>query len=557
MSSKLGLSWVSRPPFVLPALGFASRMSDSNSPIHWSASEIARRIARKEISAVEVARAFMTRIGTVNPQLNAVVLPRFEAALAEASAADERQARGEELGPLHGVPITVKECFHVAGMPSTIGLDSAAQRKLIENDGIAISRLRRAGAIVLGKTNLPQLMIWHESDNPVYGRTNNPWNLERTSGGSTGGEAAIVAARGSPLGIGNDLGGSIRVPCHFCGIHGLRPTSLRMPRSGSARTLRGFETFITQTGPMARHVEDLWPAMRVLSDQSDGYVASDIAPGAIENPSGVRLEKLKIAAWTHDGVFEPSRAVVRAVREAAAGLREEGAEVIEFDAAEIEKLFSANEAFNLYCNLIGADGGADARRLSDGSTLDHRVKRLLWVAGLSRPTRALVVAGLKQTGQHWMSRIVENARARTVDAYWQLVERKNQLAARVISTLRERGITAVICPPHALPAMPHVKAFDLLGAASYSMLINLMGLPSGTVSTTRVAADEETGRQASRDTVINRALETDTGSAGLPVGVQVSGLPWREDVVLAVMSAIEQNACAKPDYPGRYVVPAG
>ena len=95
------------------------------------------------------------------------------------------------------------------------------------SDGISVARLRRAGAIVLGKTNLPQLMIWHESDNPVYGRTNNPWNLARTCGGSTGGEAAIVAARGSPLGIGNDLGGSIRVPCHFCGIHGIRPTSLR------------------------------------------------------------------------------------------------------------------------------------------------------------------------------------------------------------------------------------------------------------------------------------------------------------------------------------------
>jgi fatty acid amide hydrolase len=540
----------------LPALGFATRMPDSNSPIHWSASEIARRIARKEISSAEVTRAFIARIEAVNPQLNAVVLPRFEAALIEASAADERLARGEELGPLHGVPITVKECFHVAGMPSTIGLDSTAQRKPIEKDGIAIARLRRAGAIVLGKTNLPQLMIWHESDNPVYGRTNNPWSLERTCGGSTGGEAAIVAARGSPLGIGNDLGGSIRVPCHFCGIHGLRPTSLRMPRSGSARTLRGFETFITQTGPMARYVEDLWPAMRVLSDQSDGYVASDVAPGVIDNPSGVRVDKLKIAAWTHDGVFEPSRAVARAVREAAAALRDAGVEVVQWDAKEVERRFNANEAFNLYCNLIGADGGADARRLSHGSTLDPRVQRLLWVAGLSRPARAVVAAGLKQTGQHWMARIVENARARTVDAYWQLVERKNQLATRVISSLRDQGINAVICPPHALPAMPHVKAFDLLGAASYSMLINLLGLPSGTVSTTLVAAGEEAGRQPGRDSVLNRALEADTGSAGLPVGVQVSGLPWREDVVLAVMDVIEKNAAAKPDYPGRYVVPA-
>ncbi len=215
-------------------------MPDSSNPIHWSAGEIARRIARREISAVEVARAFVARIEAVNPRLNAVVVSLFEHALQEAAAADDRQSRGEPLGPLHGVPITVKECFYVAGTPSTIGLTSPQFRQLIDKDGLSVARMRRAGAIVLGKTNLPQLMIWHESDNPVYGRTNNPWDLSRTCGGSTGGEAAIIAARGSPLGIGNDLGGSIRVPCHFCGIHGIRPTSLRMARSGSARTLRGF-----------------------------------------------------------------------------------------------------------------------------------------------------------------------------------------------------------------------------------------------------------------------------------------------------------------------------
>jgi fatty acid amide hydrolase len=285
-------------------------MSDSTSPIHWSASEIVRRIARREISSREVTKAFIARTERVNPQLNAVVIPRFEAALAEAAAADERLARGEIVGALHGLPITLKECFHLGGTPSTIGLDSASYLQPIENDGISVSRLRRAGAIVLGKTNIPQLMIWHESDNPVYGRTNNPWDVSRTCGGSSGGEAAIVAARGSPLGIGNDLGGSIRVPCHFCGIHGIRPTSFRMPRSGAARTLRGFEAFMTQSGPMARHVEDLQLALQVLTDQSDGYVAGDVVPLPLGNPAAVQIEKLKIAAWTHDGVFPPSPAVV-------------------------------------------------------------------------------------------------------------------------------------------------------------------------------------------------------------------------------------------------------
>jgi fatty acid amide hydrolase len=526
-----------------------------SSPIHWSASEIARRIARRDISASEVTRAFIARIKEVNPRLNAVVVPRFEEAISEAAAADLQQADGKPLGPLHGVPITLKECFFLTGTPSTIGLNSLERRRPAEADGLLVQRLRRAGAIVLGKTNLPELMIWHESDNPVYGRTNNPWHLERTCGGSTGGEAAIVAARGSPLGIGNDLGGSIRVPCHFCGIHGIRPTSLRLPRGGATRTLRGFEAFVTQCGPLARHVEDLWLALRVLADNSDGYVSGDYVPAVLRDPAEVAIDKLTVAAWTDDGVFPPSLAVARAVREAASALRARGVEVVEFDSAHVEKIFSANEAFDLYCSLVGADGGADARRLARGSKLDRRVARLIWIAGLPRPMRAVVVTGLRRSGQQWMARVVHNARPRSADGYWQLVERKNQLAARVLAELRKQGIGALLCPPHALPATPHIKAFDLLAAASYSLLINLMGLPSGTVAMTRVASGEENSRPNSRDHVLRNAQRTDHGSVGLPIGVQVSALPWREDIVLAVMAALEAAVSGRPDYPGSCVVP--
>src|SRR5262245_27966182 len=206
-------------------------------------------------------------------------------------AADERQARGEPLGPLHGVPVTVKECFHLAGTKATIGITSPAYQEPAIADGVMVSRLRRAGAIVLGKTNLPQLMIWHECDNPVYGRTNNPWDLGRTPGGSTGGEAAIIAAQGSPLGLGNDLGGSIRVPCHFCGIHGLKPTSFRLTRRGSESTLKGFGAIVTQPGPMARSVDDLWLMLQILADNSDGEDAADVAPTQLADPAKVDVAR--------------------------------------------------------------------------------------------------------------------------------------------------------------------------------------------------------------------------------------------------------------------------
>src|SRR5688500_16026599 len=201
-----------------------------------SAVALSRRIASGELTASEVVERYLARIADVEPKIHSVAVPLYDQSRREAKAADIHRSKGERLPPLHGLPISVKECFYLAGTPSCIGLD-LLKDELMSEDGALVRRLRRAGGIILAKTNIPQLMIWHECDHPVYGRTNNPWDLDRTPGGSTGGEAALIAARGSTLGLGNDLGGSIRVPAHFTGIHGLMATSFRLPRTGSRRTL--------------------------------------------------------------------------------------------------------------------------------------------------------------------------------------------------------------------------------------------------------------------------------------------------------------------------------
>src|SRR5215813_9485749 len=197
-----------------------------------SATELAAVIARGEVSVVEAVEAHIARIEQVNPTLNAVVVKRYTEARAEARAADERRSWGGALAPLHGVPITIKESLDLTGTPSTYGLTARASA-LAEHDNFYVARMRAAGAIVLGKTNVSQLLLYVESDNPVYGRTNNPWNQARTSGGSSGGQAAILAAGGSPLGIGTDIGGSVRLPASFCGVTSLKPTAGRLPDDSS------------------------------------------------------------------------------------------------------------------------------------------------------------------------------------------------------------------------------------------------------------------------------------------------------------------------------------
>jgi len=196
-----------------------------------SASDIARAIRAKQASSREVVAACIARIERVNPGLNAVVATRFEAALDDADAADAATARGVSVGPLHGVPVTIKDSFDTADLVSTWG--TPGRRAFVPPvDATVVARLRAAGAILLGKTNTPEFTLGFETVNPVYGRTNNPYDRARTPGGSSGGAAAIVAAGGVPLEIGSDTGGSIRLPAHFCGIAGIRPTAARVSRAG-------------------------------------------------------------------------------------------------------------------------------------------------------------------------------------------------------------------------------------------------------------------------------------------------------------------------------------
>ena len=267
---------------------------------------------------------FVARLKAVNSKLNAVTADLSESARKAAEDVDKALARGEKLGPLAGVPVTIKECFDLAGTASTFGLPS--RRDEIESkDDPYVAAWRAAGAIPIAKTNVPQLMIYTETDNPLYGRTNNPWDLERSCGGSSGGEAAVIAAGASPLGLGNDIGGSLRIPAAFCGITSIRPTAGRTPDQCAHGLPTGQTGIVSQVGPMARHVEDLVLGLRVLDRARDPF----LVPGAeLGDPSAVDISRLRFATFTDDGEFPVAPAVRRAVAEAAGFLTTAGAKEV-------------------------------------------------------------------------------------------------------------------------------------------------------------------------------------------------------------------------------------
>jgi fatty acid amide hydrolase len=520
----------------------AARSSQSRPEVtRLTASEIAAEIAAGRLSARAVVDAYIDRIQAVDGRLNAVVVPLFDEARAAARKADEEQALGRSLGPLHGVPVTIKECFHVAGTPSTLGVERLRDWRAAV-DSPLVRQLRSSGAIVLGKTNVPQLMLLHEVDNPVYGRTNNPWNLERGPGGSSGGEAAIIAAGGSPWGLGSDLGGSIRQPAHSCGICGLKPTTGRLTGAGKRSNFRGMEAIGVQPGPMARSVADLELMLHTLLPlgAEDDF---QVMPVPLGRAADVSLPQLRVGVWQDDGFFSAAPGLRRAVSEAAAALCSAGATVVEFSPPDVAQVV------RWYFGILSADGGADFRRTLGRGAVDWRIRRLLRLGALPAIGRKHLSTFLQLAGQRRLADLVSAAGRTTADRYWQLTAARADYTNRFIAALDEARLDACLCPPHALPAMRHGSTGDLPSAASYCFLPNLLNMPAGVVAATRVRPGEESDRPPSRDKVDQAAIAVERGSAGLPVGVQVFGRHWREDVVLAVQAVLEAHFKRQADFP--------
>ena len=290
-------------------------------PAGW----LARKIRARDLSSVEVVRAHLEHIHTVNPRLNAVVFATAESAIKEARAADRRgRSRNAVLGPLHGVPFTAKDIFNTAGVPSTAGVRMPRSR-IPDHDATVVARMRRAGAILIAKTNCPPGGSDEDGWNPARGATRNPYDINRSPRVTSSGEAAIIAAGGSPLGLGSDSGGSIRLPANYCGVAALKPTAGLIPVTGAYGLVGGLSDSRSQVGPMARFVSDLRIALRVLAGP-DG-IDSGVVP--VKAWTAPKLEGLRVAWYADDGLSRPTPTVAATVKAAARALSAAGCNITE------------------------------------------------------------------------------------------------------------------------------------------------------------------------------------------------------------------------------------
>src|ERR1700692_1604167 len=326
-----------------------------------SALEIAAQIRAKAISPVEVARAHLDRIDRINPKLNAFVDYRPEFVIPQARQAEHAVQRGDELGPLHGVPISIKSSIDVAGHRCEAGT-RLRTGCVAAQDAPLVARLRAAGAVILGVTNTPELLMAWETDNLLYGRTNNPWDLERTAGGSSGGEAAAIASGMSAGGVGSDGGGSIRVPAHFTGICGLKPTPGRIPAAGHFPASAGPFASIGVVGPIARTVADLKILFEIMQGPDAGDTCS--APVALRWPGREETKNLRIGYFEDDGRTPVTPETRAAVRRAAESLRSAGFQVERFQPDDLD------QARKLWWKYFVVAGGMLLRPMFKGRETD-------------------------------------------------------------------------------------------------------------------------------------------------------------------------------------------
>jgi amidase len=398
--------------------------------------------------------------------------------LAEADAADRELARGKPRGPLHGIPFSVKDSIDVAGVRTTAGTWGRRAVGAASSDATLVHRFKQAGAIPIAKTNLPDLLFSFETDNLIFGRSNNPYDPERSPGGSSGGESALIAAGGSPLGLGSDCLGSVRIPAAFCGITSIKPTSGRLPRTGHVPPAGLWFEALWQIGPMARRVEDLQLAMTLLAGEDEADWTSPPVPLLPAEPAR------RIALFINNGFARCSAEVEGAVLASAAELERAGLQVEEARPPGTE------EAYELELALLGADGcrGIDDYLHGQGSDRTHPL----------------------------LSNFVDRMRKFRADA--------EQFAARwhqwdqyrtAMRTFFSR-FDAVLCPTYTEVALKHGASMhdENFRGFSYTMAWSVAGYPAATV----------------------RCGDAD----GLPINVQVITKPWRDLTALALCRQIEE-----------------
>ncbi|KAJ9151117.1 Amidase [Pleurostoma richardsiae] len=471
-----------------------------------------QKLAQGELSSLQVVKAFAKRAAIAQQLTNCCTELFFEEAFDDARKLDDSLSKtGKTAGPLHGLPVSVKDCFKVKGQDTTVGWVGLID-KPAEEDAYAVAALRKLGAVIYLKTNVPQSMMMSDSFNHVFGQTVNTLNRNLISGGSSGGESSLIAARASPLGLGTDIGGSIRIPAALCGLYGLSPTLSRQPhnRGGPRQNI-----VLPVAGPMATSLASIEAYMQALQHAKPWEIDPRGAPlpWRAEECTIAPSRRLKVGYVVDDGVVKPQPPVARAVGQVVAALKAAGHEVVEWDAT------SHAHGYELFEKAILSDGGAACRRLCEMS---------------GEPLIEGMLVGT-------------SANLLTTDETHELLGQKFDYEAKYLHRWHAAGLDALIMP--VTPWVGYkpwtwVKSHQYVG---YTSMFNLLNWPSLVIPVTRVSKEldepvpqdwvDHHGRNPSDE--FNKQQYDFNLVEGMPVGVQILCGKHEDEKCIAVGKVIE------------------
>lgn len=471
--------------------------------------QLAQMIRDRVVSSLEVVDAHLGQIAKHNSQLNAICTLDEDRARQRAKLADEALARGENWGILHGVPITIKDIFETAGLRTTAGY-IPLKDYIPKQDATAVARLRTAGSVILGKTNMAELAGDYQSTNSLFPRVNNPWNLDYTPGGSSGGSAAAVAAGLSPLDLGNDIAGSVRQPAHFCGVYALKPTDRRISGAGQIPEVPGMPLCIRQmmtVGCFARSLEDLRLCFALIAGAD--LRRPDVPPVPLDTPSGKPLQNLKIA-WIDEWAEVPVAGEIRAAMSAIAQTLSQVGVQIErwypqgFDLAKILNLYGRMAAYlNIYAQPV------------DKYNLRRTLQQIFRTATQGDKS-------LRKLGD--FSRLLPELLNPSLKGYFETLTERDRFITQMDEALEPWDVWLTpVAATYAFTHRPAWSAVDIDGKSyphavangAYTMPFNLSGHPAV-------------------------VIPIGQSKNGLPIGMQIVGKRWREIELLAIAQEINQ-----------------
>jgi fatty acid amide hydrolase len=518
--------------------------------ISLNATQLAQAIKNKEFSCIQVMSTYIQRAFTIGRNLNLTAEEPFRQALQLAREADELlRTAPEKCGRLHGVPISIKDELYMEGCCSSGGVAWVCENPDPE-DNYLVALLKKEGAIPFIRGNVPQLMMWIECENNIYGRAMNPWNHTRTTGGSSGGEAGLVSTRSAPLAIGSDIGGSIRVPSAFCGVYGFKPTPSRV----TTRNTVTFNPVVEDTlgyfipvsyGPITRGVDDMLVVLDTWWKSDLFRVDADVVPLEFNHQvySNTLQSKLKIGYYVDDGLCTPVPSMRRAVLETVNALRHQGHECVEFSPEDV------SEGYNLYIRIMEAPGAKSVMDCLQGEdpVWYYQIQSLMYY----HPWIGKILMKLLQfTGFKRLSKIIQHDTDIDSYALCGLLDKLGDYRRRFLQKMQSQGLDVIICPSYGTVAHMHRNSEYTFHTIGYALLYNLLRFPAGVVPVTQVLESEcyYDGDQSDWSSkILDRDMKT---ARGMPVAVQVISAPYKDEVVLGVMKLIESkfDFHKHPDY---------